>query len=119
VFDMAPLSALPHRHPATRFLVDEAFIGMAGESMVRLRAWAEDIATQLRSLGVRTYPKETYFFLADFAPHDAAELAENLKLHAIPVKPLNERHPGPGYLRVTTALPADNASFIATLRALS
>ncbi len=35
-FDMAPLPALLHRYPETRFLVDEAFIGLAGQSVVPL-----------------------------------------------------------------------------------
>ena len=36
VFDMAPLPDLLRRHPNTRFLVDEAFIGMAGRSVAHL-----------------------------------------------------------------------------------
>ncbi len=36
VFDMAPLPGLLRRHPQTYFLVDEAFIGMAGESVAHL-----------------------------------------------------------------------------------
>jgi len=34
------------------------------------------------------------------------------------VKPLNDERLGPGYMRVTTALPEDNARFIAALREL-
>ncbi|HJW81191.1 MAG TPA: histidinol-phosphate transaminase [Acidiferrobacterales bacterium] len=188
-FDMAPLPALLRRYPDTAFLVDEAFIGLAGQSVAhlvpahpnllvtrtlskahslagfrvgyavlpspvaddlnrhndayplarpseaaaiatlqhedqiharnkQLRQWTEALAAQLRDLGVRTYPTETYFFLADFAPHDAAALAEQLKARDILVKPLNDPRLGPGYLRVTTALPEDNARFVAVLRAL-
>ena len=36
IFDMSPLPELLRRHPDTRFLVDEAFIGLAGESVVHL-----------------------------------------------------------------------------------
>lgn len=188
-FDMAPLPDLLRRHPDTYFLVDEAFIGLAGQSVVnlvpahpnllvtrtlskahslagfrvgyavlpspvaddlnrhndayplarpseaaaiatlrhedqiharnkQLRQWTEELAAQLRGLGARTYPTETYFFLADFAPHDAAALAEQLKARDILVKPLNDPRLGPGYLRVTTALPADNARFVAALKTL-
>jgi len=35
-FDMAPLPDLLRHHPQTRFLVDEAFIGLAGESVAPL-----------------------------------------------------------------------------------
>jgi len=188
-FDMAPLPGLLHRYPQTHFLVDEAFIGLAGESVAhfvpdypnllvtrtlskahslagfrvgyailpetladdlnshndayplarpsqaaalatlqhedkirarvkQMRTWTEDLAAKLRALGVRTYPSQTYFFLADFAPHDAAELADKLRNHGIFVKPLNDRVLGPGFMRVTTALPEDNVRVVAALRAL-
>ena len=188
-FDMAPLPGLLARHPRTRFLVDEAFIGLAGQSVVplvaehpnllvtrtlskahslagfrvgyavlpepiadelnasndayplarpseaaaiatlehedrirerasMLRAWTRELAAQLRALGVRTFPTETYFFLADFAPHDAAALAQALAARGILVKPLGDAILGPGYMRVTTALPEDNARFVAALRQL-
>ena len=187
VFDMAPLPELLRRHPETRFLIDEAFIGLAGQSVVhlvaqypnllvtrtlskahslagfrigyailpeaiaddlnghndayplarpsqaaaiatlqhedkihgraaQLRAWTEELAAQLRTLGVRTYPTETYFFLADFAPHDAAHLAEALKVRGILIKPLNDPGLGSGHMRVTTALPEDNRRFVDALR---
>ena len=188
-FDMAPLPALLRRYPDTRFLVDEAFIGLAGQSVAhlvphhpnllvtrtlskahslagfrvgyavlpqaiaddlnqhndayplarpseaaaiatlqhedeirararKLRLWTEALAAQLRDLGVLTFPTETYFFLADFAPHDATALAEHLKAQKILVKPLNDRRLGAGYMRVTTALPEDNARFVAIVKAL-
>jgi histidinol-phosphate aminotransferase len=186
-FDMAPLPALLERHPRTRFLVDEAFIGLAGESVAAmvprhanllvtrtlskahslagfrvgyavlpetiaedlnahndayplarpseaaaiatlehedkirartaiLRAWTGELAAQLRAMGVRTFPTQTYFFLADFAPRDAAALARALLAHGILVKPLGDTRLGPGYMRVTTALPEDNRRFVAALR---
>jgi histidinol-phosphate aminotransferase len=189
IFDMAPLPGLLRRHPQTYFLVDEAFIGLAGESVAhwvpqysnllvtrtlskahslagfrvgyailpeaiaadlnrnndayplarpsqaaaiatlqhedriharagQLRAWTEDLAAQLRVLGVRTYPTKTYFFLADFAPHDAAHLAASLKARGILIKPLNDPVLGGGYMRVTTALPEENVRFLAVLKEL-
>ncbi|MEJ2567134.1 MAG: aminotransferase class I/II-fold pyridoxal phosphate-dependent enzyme, partial [Gammaproteobacteria bacterium] len=36
IFDMAPLPDLLRRHPQTRFLVDEAFIGLAGQSVAHM-----------------------------------------------------------------------------------
>lgn len=187
--DMAPLPDLLQRHPDTGFLVDEAFIGLAGESVAhqvprhsnllvtrtlskahslagfrvgyailpealaddlnahndayplarpsqaaalatlqhedkiharaaRLRDWTRELAAELRALGVRTYPTQTYFFLADFAPHDAGTLARQLKAHGIYVKPLGDARLGSGFMRVTTALPADNTRVIAALRQL-
>ena len=189
IFDMTPLPELLRRHPKTLFLVDEAFIGLAGESVVhlvpvhanllvtrtlskahslagfrvgyailpevvaddlnrnndayplarpsqaaavatlqhedqiheravQLRTWAGELATQLRTLGVRTYPTKTYFFLADFAPHDAAHLAEALVGKGILVKPLGDPILGKGFMRVTTSRPEDNARFVDALREL-
>jgi histidinol-phosphate aminotransferase len=186
-FDMAPLPGLLARHPRTRFLVDEAFIGLAGQSVAtlvpnypnllvtrtlskahslagfrvgyavlpeaiaddlnahndayplarpseaaaiatlghedkireraaRLRGWTEALAAELRALSVRTFPTETYFFLADFAPRDAGALARALGERGILVKPLGDERLGPGFMRITTALPEDNARFLAALR---
>lgn len=189
IFDMAPLPDLLRRHPQTRFLIDEAFIGLAGESVAhwvpeysnllvtrtlskahslagfrigygifpeaiaddlnshndayplarpsqaaaiatlrhedqiharaaQLHAWTEALAGELRTLGVRTYPTETYFFLADFAPHNAAEIADQLRSREILIKPLNDPALGPDYMRITTALPEDNRRFVDALRTL-
>ena len=181
------LPALLARHPTVRFLVDEAFIGLAGQSVVhlvpdhanllvtrtlskahslagfrvgyavlpqavaddlndhndayplarpseaaafatlqhehkiaeratKLRSWTRELAGELQALGVRTFPTETYFFLADFAPHDARLLARKLADHKILVKPLNDAHLGSGFMRITTALPEDNGRFVSILR---
>ncbi len=186
-FNVDVLPKLLVRHPRVRFLVDEAFIGIAGASVAhlvpqhanllvtrtfskahslagfrvgyailpqaiaddlndhndayplaraseaaaiatlqhehqiaarnaKLKAWTRELAGQLQSLGICTYPTETYFFLADFAPDDAGRLARSLKERGILVKPLNDRHLGPGFMRITTALPEDNARFVAALR---
>ncbi|MEA1890247.1 MAG: histidinol-phosphate transaminase [Pseudomonadota bacterium] len=189
IFDMTPLPILLQRYPNTRFLVDEAFIGLAGQSVahlvpeypnllvtrtlskahslagfrvgyailpealadelnthndayplarpsqaaalvtlqhedkigervVKLHAWTEQLAVDLRALGVRTYPTETYFFLADFAPHDAVELAASLQERGIFIKPLGDPKLGPGFMRITTALPDDNTRVVQALREL-
>ncbi len=186
-FDTSVLPELLARHPGVSFLVDEAFIGLGGESVAhlvpkhsnllvtrtlskahslagfrvgyavlpqpladdlnanndayplarpsqaaalatlrhehlireraaRLRDWAVELAAQLEGLGARTFPTQTYFFLADFAPHEAAEVAERLRERKILVKPLGDARLGAGYMRVTTALPQDNARFVAALR---
>jgi histidinol-phosphate aminotransferase len=189
IFDMAPLPNLLNRHPDTQFLVDEAFIGLAGDTVAhlvpeypnllvtrtlskahslagfrvgyailpealaddlnthndayplarpsqaaalttlqhedkireraaRLRTWTEQLAEELNALGVRTYPTETYFFLADFVPHDAVELAATLQEQGIFIKPLGDPILGSGFMRVTTALPDDNTRVVQALREL-
>ena len=187
VFNMEPLPELLARHRDTYFLVDEAFIGLAGESVVHLvpeypnllvtrtlskahslagfrvgyailpealaddlnrrndayplarpsqaaalatlqyehkihqravelREWTEQLAKSLRELGVRTHPTETYFFLADFAPYDAKELARQLHDRKILVKSLGDPQLGAGYMRITTALPDDNIHVVESLK---
>lgn len=76
------------------------------------------MAEALQALGVRTYPTQTYFFLADFAPHDAAELASKLQKQGISIKPLGDPILGSGFMRVTTALPPENARFVRALEKL-
>ena len=188
-FNMEPLPALLRRYPNIPFLVDEAFIGLCGQSVAhlvpehsnllvtrtlskahslagfrvgyavlpgpiandlnqhndayplarpseaaaiatlrhedklrmrvgQLRTWTEDLAAELRALGVRTFPTKTYFFLADFSPHNAQMLARFLRERNILVKPLNDKRLGTGYMRITTALPDDNRRFIAAMRDL-
>jgi len=62
------------------------------------------------------YPTKTYFFLADFAPYDAFDIADQLRSRNILIKPLNDPVLGPGYMRITTALPDDNRRFVDALR---
>ena len=189
IFDMAPLPDLLRRHPQTRFLVDEAFIGLAGQSVAhlvpehpnllvtrtlskahslagfrigygifpeaiaddlnshndayplarpsqaaaiatlqhedqiharaaQLHGWTVELAAELRAMGVRTFPTHTYFFLADLAPHNAAGIADQLRSRDILIKPLNDPALGPGFMRITTALPEDNLRFVDALREL-
>jgi histidinol-phosphate aminotransferase len=81
----------------------------------RLRSWTEQLAEDLRSLGVGTFPTETYFFLADFSPHDAGDVAAQLRERQIFVKPLDDERLGDGYMRVTTARPEDNERVVEAL----
>ncbi len=81
----------------------------------RLRAWTEDLAGRLRALGVRTFPTETCFFLADSSPLAAADLAAGLRDQGILVKPLRDPRLGPGFMRITTSLPEENSRFVAEL----
>jgi histidinol-phosphate aminotransferase len=88
------------------------------ERLVQLRNWTDQLANELQDLGVRTFPTQTYFFLADFAPWNAAGLAKKMKDCGILIKALNDPHLGSGFMRVTTALPADNERVLKVLREL-
>jgi histidinol-phosphate aminotransferase len=82
----------------------------------QLRRCTEALAAELRALGVRTFPTHAHFFFADFAPHDAAEIADRLRSRDIVIKPFQDPMLGPGYMRITTALPDDNCRFVAAPR---
>jgi len=81
-----------------------------------LHALTEKLAADLSSLGVRTFPTATYFFLADFSPHKAGWIAEQLKQRGFLLKPLNDPRLGDGFMRVTTSLPENNVKFVAALK---
>ncbi|MFW5929044.1 MAG: pyridoxal phosphate-dependent aminotransferase [Halobacteriota archaeon] len=81
----------------------------------RLRGWADDLASELEDLGITTHPSETYFFLADLAPHDSSDVADALADRDIHVKPLDNPRLGPGYIRVTTGTPEENEVFLDAL----
>lgn len=112
--DAYPL-ARPSQAAALASLQQEEKIA---QRVATLREWTGRLAEDLRALGVRTYPTETYFFLADFAPHDACDLVRELREHNIFIKHLNDPALGLGFMRMTTALPDDNKRFIETLRAI-
>jgi histidinol-phosphate aminotransferase len=107
-------------YPLARPSQAAALATLQHEDKIRARAdtlhgWTKDLAAAVRALGARTFPTQTYFFLADFAPHDARELAERLRQRGVLIKPLDDPALGPGYMRVTTTLPEDNVRFLAVL----
>jgi histidinol-phosphate aminotransferase len=81
-----------------------------------LKQWTRELATSLEQLGVKTYPTENYFFLADFTPYTGKEIADALAAQRILVKPLHEPRLGAGFIRMTTAVPDDNAKVLEVLR---
>mgnify|MGYP001155750750 CR=1 FL=1 len=84
----------------------------------QLRNWTKELAENLQSLGIRTYPTETYFFLADFAPHNAEKIAEALKEKGFLLKALKDPVLGDGFMRVTTSIPENNSRFVKVLKEL-
>jgi histidinol-phosphate aminotransferase len=187
--DMEPLPQLLRDHPNTYFLVDEAFIGIAGQSVAylvpeysnlivtrtfskahslagfrvgyailpqhlaeemnkrndayplarpseaaaiatlyhenkiserikQLKEWTRELAENLQKLGIRTFPTEAYFFLADFAPYNAGTLATKLAQKDFLVKALEDKVLGDGFMRITTSTPGNNVRFVQFLEEL-
>jgi histidinol-phosphate aminotransferase len=110
-------------YPLTRPSQAAALATLQNEEKIRhrvvmLRDWTQQLSEALQRLGVRTFPTDGYFFLADFAPHDAEILSMHLKKRNILIRPLNDKRLGPGYMRITTSLPEANARFLAALKEL-
>ncbi|MBE9489861.1 MAG: histidinol-phosphate aminotransferase family protein [Bacteroidetes bacterium] len=84
----------------------------------QLKKWTKDLAENLQALGIRTFPTETYFFLADFAPHNAEKIAEALKTKGFLLKALNNPVLGDGFMRVTTSKPENNYRFVKVIKEL-
>jgi histidinol-phosphate aminotransferase len=82
----------------------------------RLKHWTRELASALTQLGIKTYPTDTYFFLADFAPYTGKEVADALAAASILVKPLEVPRLGAGFMRMTTAVPEDNAKVLRVLK---
>jgi histidinol-phosphate aminotransferase len=83
------------------------------ERAALLRTWRRGFADDLGDLGVRTFPTETYFFLADVSPLTAEHLATCVSDRGILVRPLGDPSRGSGYLRVATGRPEENQQFLA------
>ncbi|MBT8205924.1 MAG: histidinol-phosphate aminotransferase family protein [Eudoraea sp.] len=86
--------------------------------MKKLKLWARDLSESLQGLGIKTYPTETYFFLADFAPLNAGAIARAFEEKGFLLKPLDDAVLGEGYMRITTSTPENNQQFIQTLKEL-
>ncbi len=116
--DKAIAAALSKAHSLAGFRVGYGIFpeAMADDLNSRNDAYPLARPSQAAALGVRTYLTRTYFFLADFSPHNATFIAEQLRHRDIFIKPLNDPELGPGYMRITTALSEDNRRFVAMMR---
>lgn len=79
---------------------------------------AAAIATLRHEAQIHARAAQLRGWTADLAPHDAAEIADQLRKREIMIKPLHDPALGPGFMRITTALPEDNQRFVDALRTL-
>jgi histidinol-phosphate aminotransferase len=115
---VAELDAANDAYPLARpsqaaALATLAHLAAVRERVELLRGWARSLAEALTALGVVVYPSATYFFLADTSPVPATAVAARLAKRGILVRPLDDPDLGPGFLRVTTALPEQNEQVVA------
>jgi histidinol-phosphate aminotransferase len=72
------------------------------------------VSERLTALGVRVYPSQTNFVLADFAPRQGGDVYQALLRRGVIVRPMAP-YGLPTYLRISIGLAAENDRLLAAL----
>ncbi len=81
-------------------------------------AWMDELASWQREQRRAASLRQLALLLAGNLPDRDLLLPRRLRRRGIFIKPLGDPILGPGFMRVTTALPSDNLHFIQSLREL-
>jgi len=73
----------------------------------KLKKWTKKLAKSLENLGIKTYPTETYFFLAK-VPMDAERFVEELKKRNIMIRATKQEGLRDNFVKFTTSIPENN-----------
>jgi histidinol-phosphate aminotransferase len=87
-----------------------------GERVTDLKALTEEFAKSLESLGIKTYPTETYFFLGRVSHLSADEFAEALSKRNIHIRPLRIEGREDRFLRFATSTAGNNRIVLDAIR---
>ena len=77
------------------------------ERVERLKEWTKELAESLENTGIKTYPTETYFFLAK-VPMNAERFAEELKKRSILIRVTKQEGLKNNFVKFTTSTPENN-----------
>jgi len=77
------------------------------ERVKKLKQWAGKLAKSLETLGINTYPSETYFFLAKI-PMNSEEFAEEMMKRNILIKAAKQKGLKNNFIKFTTSTPKNN-----------
>ena len=77
------------------------------ERVRKLKQWTGKLAKSLETLGIKTYPSETYFFLAKI-PMDSKEFVEEMMKRKILIRPARQKGLGNNFIKFTTSTPENN-----------
>jgi histidinol-phosphate aminotransferase len=78
------------------------------QRVVVLKGLAKDFAGSLQSLGIKTYPTETYFFLGKIPYMDADAFAKALAERNIHIRPIHHERLESKFLRFATSTSENN-----------
>ena len=81
----------------------------------KLKKWAKELAQHLEYVGIRTYPTETYFFLAKINVN-REKFVNELKKRAIRVKPAKQEGLGKKFIKFTTSTQENNEIVIQAIK---
>ncbi|MCK4497366.1 MAG: histidinol-phosphate aminotransferase family protein [Candidatus Aenigmarchaeota archaeon] len=85
------------------------------ERVRKLKRWTGELAKSLERLGIKTYPSETYFFLAKI-PLDGEQFAKELKERNIMIKIAKHQGLGKNFVKFTTSTPENNEVVIRAVK---
>ena len=77
------------------------------ERVKKLKQWRKKLAKSLEKLGIKTYPSETYFFLAKI-PMNSEEFSEEMKRRKILIKVAKQEGLKDNFVKFTTSTPKNN-----------
>jgi len=84
------------------------YIARIKERVIVLKSLAKDFAGSLQSLGIKTFPTETYFFLGKIPAMDADAFAKALSKMNIHIRPLHHERLENKFLRFATSTSENN-----------
>jgi histidinol-phosphate aminotransferase len=90
-------------------------LGAIMQRVALLKSWSRDFSTSLASLGIKTFPTETYFFLGQVPGMTGQMFASELLKHGVLVKALDQKGLPDNFVRFTTSTPENNAKALAAI----
>jgi len=85
------------------------------ERVKKLKKWTGKLAKSLKALGMKTYPSETYFFLAK-VPMNSKIFVEELMKRKIMVRVAKQKGLGKNFIKFTTSTPKNNKIVIRAVK---
>jgi len=85
------------------------------ERVKKLKKWTKILAKSLETLGIKTYPTETYFFLAK-VPINNRIFVEELMKRNIMIRAAKQKGLGKNFIKFTTSTPKNNKIVIRAVK---
>jgi histidinol-phosphate aminotransferase len=86
------------------------------ERVTLLKRWTAEFAEGLERLGIKTYPTETYFFVARLPGISGEAFAAEMRHRSILVKAPHQARLGESFVRFATSTPENNATALQAIQ---